>query len=171
MEFPEWNCHDCLAGATHFSAVARMHPSQSRRCHVSCMQILYDMHEFYCTAVHVLVVGSYSIPGGGSLLAFRLPARVYIWGGRVGLEGTEGNSLVLVVATTLNGCEALEVLQSATTRTRGAAETKLPNVLFPRQCHRLLVVLEKVSERAEQGVEAKVTKTIGWWAAMRRHYL
>eukprot|EP01048_Picozoa_sp_COSAG05_P007965 COSAG05_NODE_583_length_8532_cov_66.822365_7_plen_27_part_01 len=27
------------------------------------------MHEFYCTAVHVLVV-----PGGGSLLAFRLPA-------------------------------------------------------------------------------------------------
>ena len=42
------------------------------------MQILYDtcMHEFYCTVVHVLVVGSNSIPGGGSLLAFRLPTRV-----------------------------------------------------------------------------------------------
>ena len=42
---------------------------------------LYDMHEFYCTAVHVLVV-----PGGESLLAFRLPARVYRWGGRVGVS-------------------------------------------------------------------------------------
>ena len=51
---------------------------------VNGTEILYDMHEFYCTAVHVLVV-----PGGGSLLAFRLPARVYRWGGRVGVSTLE----------------------------------------------------------------------------------
>ena len=30
MEFPEWNCHDWLASAKHFPAIARahMHPSQ-----------------------------------------------------------------------------------------------------------------------------------------------
>ena len=49
----------------------------------------YDMHEFYVTAIHVLVVGSYSIPGGGSLLAFQLPTRVYRWGGRVGVSTLE----------------------------------------------------------------------------------
>ena len=38
---------------------------------------------------HVLVVGSNSIPGGGSLLAFRLPARVYRGGGRVGVSTLE----------------------------------------------------------------------------------
>ena len=47
--------------------------------------VKFFMHEFYCTAVHVLVV----VPGGGSLLAFRLPARVYRWGGRVGVSTLE----------------------------------------------------------------------------------
>ena len=28
MELPEWNCHDGLAGATHFPAIARAHASQ-----------------------------------------------------------------------------------------------------------------------------------------------
>ena len=69
MEFPEWNCHDCLAGATHFPGIARAHASQpasGARAHAS-----------------------YSIPGGGSLLAFRLPARVYRLEGSVGVSTLE----------------------------------------------------------------------------------
>ena len=89
VELPEWNCHDWLAGATDFPGISRARACiPASRAAVSCMQILYDMHEFYCTA-HVLVVGPNSIPGGGSLLAFRLPARVYRWGGRVGVSTLE----------------------------------------------------------------------------------
>ena len=43
MEFPEWNCHDCLAGATHFSAISSAHtciPASQQRAHASSMQIL-----------------------------------------------------------------------------------------------------------------------------------
>ena len=86
-----------------------------------------------------------------------------------GVDGGWG----LVVAMTLNGCEALEVLQSVTVRTRGASESRLPNVLFPPKCHRLMVVLERLHGlgKSPSEVEAKAKQTQDWWAAMRRHYL
>ena len=49
--------HDWLDGATATATADTFS---------ACMQILYDMHDFYCTAVHVLVVlssGSW-VPAG-----------------------------------------------------------------------------------------------------------
>ena len=52
MEFPEWNCHDCLAGATHFPAIARahMHPSQpsSARMHRACRFSMHSDQIMHC---------------------------------------------------------------------------------------------------------------------------